>query len=78
MSASNLKDFLSLVGPITAKTNTNTREEISALFAEFGQPPFSTSVARILQWEGLRMTSHLTIRCIITKGGLNFKRDILN
>ena len=38
----------------------------------------TTSVARILQWEGLGMTSHLTIGCIITKDGLNFERDVLN
>ena len=38
----------------------------------------NSSEARILQWEGLRMTSHLTIRCITIKDGLNFKRDVLN
>ena len=37
-----------------------------------------SSAARILQLEGLRMTSHLTIRCIISKDGLKFKRDDLS
>ena len=39
MSACNLKDILRLVGPMIAKTNTDTSKAISALFAEFRRPP---------------------------------------
>ena len=38
-AASNSEDILRVVGPIIAKTDTNMREAVSALFAEFGRPP---------------------------------------